>query len=314
MACKKTTKNQTECGNCCDKKHDPLVEKEKSKNTSCRNRCLGSGLPNRCEEQAIESGGMKKGGKCEKEQNNLSGCNACCDCRFSHLPRKIAPCKRACSKVEVKRQKDIQKELKKLGRYQDVPQGYELDSFEIGTESSGEIHELEDEYEFGAHDEYEEVDTLYTDKCMSKKAYNAWKGKRSYKAVVNHLKGLLKKNKNNQNIREALYNVQALFAPYDKNNCGAINDSLLPEVIRTIGTLIGLMGKSTADPEGILSDFVKSLSDKGKLFIRLQEKEQSGYDLGTLVGYSSYEAIPNYLRNSLKPKKSVHPVYGNLRY
>lgn len=200
-----------------------------------------------------------------------------------------------------------------------APEGYELDSFEIGTESAicedcGEIHELNDEYEFGPHDEYEEVDTLYKDKCMSKKAYNAWKGKKSYKAVVKHLQKLAKKYKKDQYISEALLNVQALFAPYDKNNCGAINDSLLPAVISSINTLIGLMGKSTADPKGILSDFVKSLSDKGKLFRRLQEKEQSGYDLGTLVGYSSYEAIPDYLRNSLKPKKSVHPVYGKLRY
>ena len=50
-------------------------------------------------------------------------------------------------------------EPKKDKRYAPEPSSqYELDSFEIGTESSGEIHELNDEYEFGPHDEYEEVD------------------------------------------------------------------------------------------------------------------------------------------------------------
>ena len=244
---------------------------------------------------------------CSSQSTTNKACRDCCDCKHPEDgSRKRVKCKDKCDK--------------KLKKYAPEPSSqYELDSFEIGTESAicedcGEIHELEDEYEFGAHDEYEEVDKVYTDKCMSKKAYNAWRGKKSYKAVVKHLQKLATKYKKDANIAEALRNVQALFAPYDKNNCPSINDSLLPEVISTINKLIGLMGKSTADPKGILSEFVKSLSDKGKNFKRLQEKEQSGYDLGTLVGYSSYEAIPDYIMRALQPKKSVHSVYGKLRY
>lgn len=300
---KKSVKNQGECADCCDKTFDST--KEKRKNADCKKKCLGSSIPNRCAQTMIANGDMKKGGTCTKEQKNLDGCNACCGCRHQHLPAKIPLCERQCSKKF--KTNDPKKPL------QDVPQGYELDSFEIGTESD-EIHELEDEYEFGAHDEYEEVTTVYKDKCMSRKAYNAWKGKKSYKAVVTHLKQLAKKFPKDANIAEALTNVQSLFAKYDKTNCRSINDSLLPEVERTINALLGSMFKKDVDPNDILSDFVTSLKDKGKNFRRLQEKEQSGYDLGTLVGYSSYEAIPDYLRNSLKPKKSVHPVYGKLRY
>ncbi len=144
----KAVKNQSECADCCDATFDS--KKEKSK---CKNKCLGSKIPNRCAQAMIEAGEMKKDGKCEKEQKSLDGCNGCCECRYAHLEKKIPPCKRKCSKKF---------KTNDPNSLQDVPNQYELDSFEIGTESAicedcGEIHELEDEYEFGAHDEYEEV-------------------------------------------------------------------------------------------------------------------------------------------------------------
>jgi hypothetical protein len=85
---------------------------------------------------------------CVCKGSGLVACHKCCGWTGGKT------CKNACNKAYPK----------EANKYAPEPSSqYELDSFEIGTESAicedcGEIHELEDEYEFGAHDEYEEVD------------------------------------------------------------------------------------------------------------------------------------------------------------
>ena len=166
---------------------------------------------------------------CSKQSTSNAHCRDCCDCKHPEdRSRKRVTCKNKCDK--------------KHKNYAPEPSSqYELDSFEIGTESAvcedcGEIHGL---------DEYEEVDKI---KRKSKS------GEQIYGDIIHfdNIGGDGKKT-----------------VDFDKcNKCQKKR-----------------VGKSAC---------LKKYCPGGSKF--------------------TSEPIPDYIMRALQPKKSVHSVYGKLRY
>lgn len=163
---------------------------------------------------------------CSKQSTSNAHCRDCCDCKHPEDgSRKRVKCKNKCDKKF---------------KYAPEPSNqYELDSFEIGTESAicedcGEIHGL---------DEYEEV----IDYANKTGQTQPWKNK----------KGLT--------------------------------------------------------PEQIRKNVEKYNKTKGERRNKYGGRSMYYRDKDGNMRFCS-EPIPDYIMRSLKPKKSVHPVYGKLRY
>lgn len=181
-------------------------------------------------------------------------------------------------------------------RYAPEPSSqYELDSFEIGTESAicencGEIHGL-DEYEFGAHDEYEEVASCnFPDKKVKdgKNILGLWK----YKCVRmsdREQKAWLANPNFNKKLPQASKKGKAGGATYETSKESK-------ERYKAHGTAMKNETKN------------------------IDKKQKKGTNKNTMT-FGQYgpqkftsEPIPDYIMRALKPKKSVHPEYGKLRY
>lgn len=164
-----------------------------------------------------------------------------------------------------------------------APEGYELDSFEIGTESAicencGEIHEL-DEYEFGAHDEYEEVSCSNLDGSIHGVNLKEKKWKKWRKWVVKQLEPMM------GNIERANKKELETFVKSKSYN----------DVARAGNKL---------SKNQYIDEPLKTILRCGQTGPGSNVKK---------FGYTS-EPIPDYIMRAIQPKKSVHPEYGKLRY
>lgn len=227
-------------------------------------------------------------------------------------------------------------------------------------ENCGEIHELEDEYEFGAHDEYEEVykctmgkkEARATQPTGYKGEFKKWKGKWLTGPIQKGLKMLIGNDwANNPKLKEYLDKmetgtwdeVKTAFREFEQMilNTSTDNDDQLKTAKQDVKKAItkgytiasnnskcrGKTGKELTYckdkticdcAEDVVSHYkrkVKGASDKDKpkQEKKLKTAEKDRDKKCSRNGFTS-EPIPDYIMRSLKPKKSVHPVYGKLRY
>lgn len=159
-------------------------------------------------------------------------------------------------------------------------------------ENCGEIHELEDEYEFGAHDEYEEVEIV--------KGYFGG----------TTCKGPGHKKNPNKEARK-------------KTPCVEMSDLERNAWLNNPNTNKKLKQQSKKGKAGGQGTYKVSDEDKWEEHPtamrnkknNIDKNQKGGTAKNTLTFSSStYEPIPDYITRALQPKKSVHPEYGNLRY
>ena len=214
---------------------------------------------------------------CPRCQTKASGREACYKCCKNKLKcplltgRSKKRCKADCDATN--------------SRYAPEPSNqYELDSFEIGTESAicedcGEIHGLDEYEEMGCSDEIDGFTHGINLPKNPKKA--TWKAWRAY--VIGELKkiGLPQKLRGEEYL--GLWNAFENAKSYD----------------------------SMARAGSRLSN---SPAIKGPIKIIMRCGQTGpGKNVKKFRKYTS-EPIPDYIMRALQPKKSVHSEYGKLRY
>ena len=153
-------------------------------------------------------------------------------------------------------------------------------------ENCGEIHELEDEYEFGAHDEYDEVKCEFPNKRV-KDGKTKITRRTKYKCVpmTDYEQNAWLSNPNTN---------KKLKQKSDK-----------PKVNAKKGTY-------KVSDEDKWEEHPTAMRNKKK---NIDKNQKGGKKRNNMTfGSSTYEPIPDYITRALQPKKSVHPEYGNLRY
>ena len=217
---------------------------------------------------------------CSSQSTTNKACRECCNCKHPEDgSRKRVTCKDKCDK--------------KLKSYAPEPSSqYELDSFEIGTESAvcedcGEIHGL-DEYELEPHDEYEEVACKHPKKKVADGKTKL--GFKKYKCVLktdSEIQIYEKAMENNPNYNKKLPQASK------KGRAGGQGTYKVSD-------------KNKAEPHPTAMRNKKSNIDKN---------QKGGTAKNKLTfGSSTYEPIPDYIMRALQPKKSIHTEYGKLRY
>ena len=148
-------------------------------------------------------------------------------------------------------------------------------------EECGEYHELEDEYEFGAHDEYEEV-SIADAGCNKFSVGKSFEGRREWKkwkrATIEYVES--KGNTESQLPEKALKAWKQFKAA-----------TTYKEALKAMHIL-----------------------KESQYIIRNMPKIACEFKKGLYHNEFTSEPIPDYIMRALQPKKSVHPEYGKLRY
>ena len=156
-----------------------------------------------------------------------------------------------------------------------APEGYELDSFEIGTESAvcencGEIHGL---------DEYEEVSCSNLDGTIHGVNLKENKWKKWRKWVVKQL--------------------EPIRGKIERANKKELDTFVKSKSYNDVARAGNILSKNQ-----YIEDPLKTILRCGQTGPGPNVKK---------FGFTS-EPIPDYIMRALQPKKSVHSVYGKLRY
>lgn len=163
-------------------------------------------------------------------------------------------------------------------------------------ENCGEIHELEDEYEFGAHDEYEEVEIV-----------KGYFGGTTCKGPGHKKNPDKKARKNTPCVEMSDYEKKAWL-----NNPNT-NPNLKQQSKKGKAGGQNTYETSKASKERFKADGT-AMKNKTK---NTDKKQEGGKKRNTVTGGKygfTSEPIPDYIMRALQPKKSVHPEYGKLRY